>query len=59
MKIGDLVEWELRGRKKWLAIVIGESFNSLGTPTSLVHWITGRYAGQEDYIHTEDLEVIA
>jgi|TARA_R100000081_G_C4738685_1_gene127602 S1-C subfamily serine protease len=59
MKIGDLVEWELRGRKKWLAIVIGEPFNSGGTPTSLVHWVTGRYAGQEDYIHTEDLEVIA
>ena len=58
IKIGDLVEWDL-GRKKWLAIVIGKPFNNGGTPTALVQWVTGRYAGQEDYIHAEDLEVIA
>ena len=58
IKIGDLVEWDL-GRKKWLAIVVSETIDDWGTPTALVQWVTGRYASQTDYIHAEDLEVIA
>ena len=60
IKIGDLVRWQLSGSNHWLAIVIIESEEfEEGSPTTLVHWVTGRYIGQEDYIHTEDLEVIA
>ena len=58
MKIGDLVKWDL-GETQWLAIVIGEPFDDMGTPSTEVQWLTGRYIGQTDYIYTDDLEVIA
>ena len=59
IKTGDLVKWVWSKNASWLAIVIGEPFGTGGTSKALVQWVTGRYAGQEDYIHTEELEVIA
>ena len=58
MKVGDLVKWALTDDKFWLAIVVGEPFNDMGTPSTQVQWVTGRYIGQRDYIYTDDLEVI-
>ena len=58
MKVGDLVKWALTGDKFWLAIVVGEPFNDMGTPSTQVQWVTGRYIGQRDYIYTDDLEIV-
>jgi hypothetical protein len=58
MKVGDLVKWALTDDKFWLAIIVGEPFNDMGTPSTEVVWVTGKYIGETDYIYTEDLEVI-
>ena len=58
MKVGDLVKWPLGKDVFWLAIVMADPIDDLGTPSTLVQWITGRYVGDTDYIYTEDLEVI-
>ena len=53
-----MIKWALTDDKFWLAIVVGEPFNDMGTPSTQVQWVTGRYIGQRDYIYTDDLEVI-
>ena len=56
MRIGDLVKWmTFSDEKFWLAIVVGETFDDMGTPSTEVQWVTGKYIGQRDYIYTEDL----
>ena len=58
MKVGDLVRWDLGEHLFWLAIVVGEPFDDMGTPSTEVQWVTGKYIGERDYIFIEDLEVI-
>ena len=58
MQIGDLVKWALTDEMFWLAIVVGESFNDMGTPSTEIQWVTGKYIGQRDYIYTDDLEIV-
>ena len=46
-------------RKVLLAIVVGETFDDMGTPSTEVQWVTGKYIGERDYIYTEDLWEVA
>ena len=61
IKIGDLVKWEPDCTLSWLAIVLDDPSkgNEYGTTAAHIQWVTGSYAGQEDYIHRGELEVIA